>query len=509
MTDTTTASEFSLVRRWGSALLLSMSLLVITVDMTILNIALPDLASDLRPTAAQQLWIIDIYSLVLAGLLVSASSLGDRFGRKRMLLLGYLVFGASSALVMFAHSPEQVIALRAALGVGGAMIMPTTLTMLRVIFVDPAERAKALGLWAAVSGVGAAIGPIVGGFLLEHFSWRAAFMVNVPLMAIVAVVAVFLLPESKVGSSGRWDWLGALMSIAGMVLLVWSIKRFAKDHTLLSGPGLIALAIAAGVLGAFVWRSLNRPDPLLDVRLFLRRQFSAGIIAALGVMFALAAALLLLAQWMQLVEGYSPIETGVRLLPIAVAAVVASLAAPWLAKVLNARITLTGGLLAAALGMLMIGLPDQLDYLSMLAPLVLVGFGMGAMTVASAMIMSGTPEAKAGNAAALEETSYDLGNVLGVAILGSVAAMLYAANAGFEAIPGIGEGVAEAASESLGAAVAIAHEVQVPAIAEHAAAAFTDSLQTTGPVAGVILLAVAGIVYALTPKGTDITEQAH
>ncbi|MCS3781575.1 MFS transporter [Tsukamurella ocularis] len=509
MTDIDTRPALSATRRWAAALLLSASLLVITVDMTILNIAVPDLAADLRPTAAQQLWIIDVYSLVLAGLLVSTSSLGDRFGRKRMLLLGYVVFGVASALVLWAETPAQVIALRAALGVGGAMIMPTTLTMLRVIFTDPAERAKALGLWAAVSGVGAAVGPIVGGVLLENFSWRAAFMVNVPIMVIVLVIGVFLLPESKVATRGAWDWLGALMSITGMVALVWAIKRFAKDHTLLSGPGLLALLLAVVVLALFVRRSLRRENPLLDVRLFERRQFSAGILAALGVMFAMAAALLLLAQWMQLVAGYGPIETGVRLLPVAVAAVVASLAAPWLATVLGARVVLAGGLVAAALGMVLIAAPAQLDYAGLLAPLVLVGVGMGAMTVASAMIMSGTPEEKAGNAAALEETSYDLGNVLGVAILGSVAAMLYTADADFGSIPGVDAATAGAAGESLGAAMAIAQQAGLPALAEHATTGFTASLQTTGLVGGLILFVVALGVYALTPKGTDITQQAH
>lgn len=511
MTDTDHQAPLvaSAARRWAAALLLSASLLVITVDMTILNIAVPDLAADLRPTAAQQLWIIDVYSLVLAGLLVSTSSLGDRFGRKRMLLLGYVVFGIASALVLWAETPAQVIALRAALGVGGAMIMPTTLTMLRVIFTDPAERAKALGLWAAVSGVGAAVGPIVGGVLLENFSWRAAFMVNVPVMVIVLVVGIFLLPESKVGATGAWDWVGALMSITGMVALVWAIKRFAKDHTLLSGPALVALLLAVLVLGLFVRRSLHRANPLLDVRLFERRQFSAGIVAALGVMFAMAAALLLLAQWMQLVAGYGPIETGVRLLPVALAAVVSSLAAPWLANVLNARVVLAGGLVAAAVGMVLLAVPSDLDYAGLVAPLVLVGVGMGAMTVASAMIMSGTPEEKAGNAAALEETSYDLGNVLGVAVLGSVAAMLYTADADFGAIPGVDAATAGAAGESLGAAMAIAQQAGLPALAEHAASGFTASLQTTGLVGGVILFAVALGVYALTPNGTDITQQAH
>lgn len=334
-------------------------------------------------------------------------------------------------------------------------------------------------------------------------------MVNVPVMVLVLIVGFFLLPESTVPSPGAWDWLGALMSITGMVALVWSIKRFAKDHTLLSVPGLVGVLVAVVVLGLFVRRSLRREHPLLDVRLFRRRQFSAGILAALGVMFAMAAALLLLAQWMQLVAGYGPIETGVRLLPVAVAAVVASLAAPWLAGVLNARVVLAGGLVAASVGMVLLAVPAHLDYAGLLAPLVLVGLGMGAMTVASAMIMSGTPEETAGNAAALEETSYDLGNVLGVAILGSVAAMLYTADADFGAIPGVDAAVADAAGESLGAAMAIAQEAGLPGLAEHAATGFTASLQTTGLVGGVILFAVAVGVYAMTPKGTDITVQAH
>lgn len=510
MTDTKTSPPgLSFARRWAAAAVLSVSLLVITVDLTILNIAIPDLSADLRPSAAQQLWIIDAYSLVLAGLLVSTASLGDRFGRKRMLMLGYAVFGVASLLVLWADSPGQVIALRALLGVGGAMIMPTTLSLLRVIFTDPAERAKALGVWAAVSGIGAAIGPIAGGILLENFSWRAAFLVNVPFMAIVLIAGAIILPESKVPSPGRWDYLGAILSITGMVALVWSIKRFAKDHTLASAPALIALLIAVIALSLFVYRSLHRPDPLLDVRLFRRRQFSAAILAALGVMFAMAAALLLLAQWMQLVEGYRPIETGVRLLPVAVAATVASIAAPWLARKLNARIVLSGGLALAAIGMILIDVAGELTYASMVAPLILVGAGMGSMTIASAMIMSGTPEDKAGNAAALEETSYDLGNVLGVAILGSVAAMLYTANADFGAIPGVDAATAEAAGESLGAAMAIAQQAQLPELAQHAATGFTQSLQTTGLIGGVILALVAAGVFALTPKGTDITVQAH
>lgn len=509
ITTSTVLPEMSYARRWSSAVVLSVSLLVITIDLTILNIALPDLAADLRPTASEQLWIIDAYSLILAGLLLSASSLADRFGRKRMLLLGYVVFGVASALVLWADTPLQVIALRVALGVGGAMIMPTTLTMMRVVFTDPAERARALGLWAAVSGIGAAIGPIVGGLLLESFSWRAAFLVNVPLMVIVLVAGALILPESKVPDPGRWDYLGALLSIVGMVALVWAIKRFAKAQSLLSAPATIALLVAVATLGYFVYRSLNRPDPLLDMRLFQRRQFSAGIVAAVGAMFAMAAALLLLAQWLQLVEGFRPIETGLRLLPLAVGGVVASALAPWLAGKLGARPVLAGGLALAGLGMVLIGMPAHLTYGSVVAPLILVGAGMGALAIASAMVMSGTPEAKAGNAAALEETSYDLGNVLGVAILGSIAAMLYTADADFGGIPGIDDTTADAAGESLGAAMSIAQQTHNPAIAEHATTGFTDALQMTGLIGGLALLGVAACAFALAPKDTNITTQAH
>ncbi|WP_278263711.1 MFS transporter [Nocardia sp. AG03] len=509
MIDTTTPPALSFARRWAAAAVLSLSLLVITIDLTILNIALPDLAADLRPSATEQLWIVDAYSLVLAGLLVSTSSLGDRFGRKRMLLLGYSVFGVASLLVLWADTAPQVIALRALLGVGGAMIMPTTLTMLRVVFTDPAERAKALGLWAAVSGVGAALGPIVGGVLLETFSWRAALLVNVPIMVIVLVAGFLVLPESTVPNPGCWDFVGAGLSIAGMVALIWSIKRFAKDQTLLSGPAILVLMVAAAALGLFVWRCLRRPDPLLDIRLFRRRQFSAGIVAAISSVLGMAAALLLLAQWMQLVEGYRPMETGVRLLPLAIAATLASMIAPWLATKLGARVVLAGGIAVAGIGMLLIGVPEDLTYGTILPPLLLVGAGLGALAIATAMIMSGTPEDKAGNAAAIEETSYDLGNVLGVAILGSVAALLYTSNAGFDRIPGVDRALADAADESLGAAMAIAHEAQLPALAQHAAAAFTQSLQTTGVVGGVLLLIGAAAVYALTPRGTDITVQAH
>lgn len=510
-TGAVAAEGLSTRRRWSAVLVLSASLLVINLDLTILNIALPEIAMDLHASGNQLLWIVDAYSLVLAGLLVSTASLGDRWGRRRMLLTGYVVFGAASALVVVADSAGTVIGLRVLLGIGGAMIMPTTLSMIRTIFTDPAERAKALGVWAAVSGLGAAIGPIAGGVLMEHFSWHAAFLVNVPVMLLALVGAALILPESKVASPGRWDYLAAVLSMVGMVLLVWAIKRFAKAESLVDAEGLLAFAAAALLLTAFVVRSLRRPDPLLDVRLFRLRPFTSGVLAAVGSMFALAAALLLLAQWLQLVEGHSPIGAGMRLLPLSIAALVSSVLAAPLASRIGARAVLAGGLAVAGLGMVWVFLvPGELTYSGSVVGMIMVSSGIGSLAIASAMIMSGTPPDKAGNAAAMEETAYELGAVLGVAILGSVAALLYRGGLrGSGVLDSLDPTAAHAVEESIGGAVAVADRLGLPDVAARAASAFTDALQVTSLVGGLALLAVSVAVFLLVPRGTDITEQVH
>ncbi|MBP6685888.1 MAG: MFS transporter, partial [Leucobacter sp.] len=245
-------TPISRARRWGALAVLTASLLVITMDMTILNIALPQMAAELHPTSAQQLWIIDVYSLVLAGLLVSFAALADRWGRKRMLMLGYTLFGLASLLVLIADSAEAVITIRALLGIGGAMIMPTTLSLIRVTFIDPRERATALSIWAAVSGLGAAVGPLIGGVLLEHFSWHAAFLVNVPLMLAGVIAGVLVLPESKVKNPGRWDFVAAILSFAGMTLVIWAVKTFAAESSFLVPSALTAFALGAALLAWFV-----------------------------------------------------------------------------------------------------------------------------------------------------------------------------------------------------------------------------------------------------------------
>lgn len=505
------ADTLSPRRRWLALAVLSASLLLITMDMTILNIALPDMAAELKPTAEQQLWIVDVYSLVLAGLLVSWSAIGDRWGRKKMLLLGYLIFGVASFLVVFASEAWHVIAIRAFLGVGGAMIMPTTLSLIRVVFTSPKERATALSIWAAVSGLGAAVGPLVGGFLLENFSWHSAFLVNIPLIAVGIVAGLVILPESKVPNPGRWDALAAALSLVGMTLLIWSVKKFGKEAGFDVPLAWAALAVAAVALTWFVRRCLRSDHPLLDLRLFRNRTFTAGIVAALGATFSLIAALLLLAQWLQLVDGASPIEAGLRLVPAALAGAVAAAIAPPLSRVIGARAVLAGGLALAGVGMLLLGLQDgELNGAIVLAYLVLVGAGTGSLAIGSAMLMGASPEEKAGNAGALEETSYELGGTLGVAVMGSISALLYRAElVDSAALDGLDPALAAQAEESLGAAMAIAGQQQLPQLAASAGQAFTEGMQSTGLIGGILMLAVAALAFALTPKGTDVTRAAH
>ena len=498
-------------RRWAAVAVLTASLLVITMDMTILNIALPAMAAELHPTSAQQLWIVDVYSLVLAGLLVPFAAIADRWGRKRMLMLGYSIFGGASLLVLVADSAEGVIAVRAFLGLGGAMIMPTTLSLIRIIFTDPKERATALSIWAAVSGLGAAVGPLVGGLLLEHFSWHAAFLINVPLMIGAVIAGIMLLPESRVSNAGRLDLVAALLALVGMTLLVWAIKAFGKASSFAILDGWGAFVVAVILLTWFVRRCVNSTHPLLELSLFRSREFSAGIIAALGSTFAFIAAVLLLAQWVQLVDGASPVQAGLFLFPVAIAGAIASLSAPPLARILGARAVLSGGIGFAGVGMLLIGLqPGTLHIATVLVALAFIGAGTGSLAIGSAMIMHGSPEDKAGSAGALEETSYELGAVLGVAILGSIAAILYRAElSAHSVIELISPAQRAQATESLGAAVSIAEETGTPALILEAGEAFTHSMQITGIAGGIIMLAVAALVFVITPKGTDVSSVAH
>lgn len=498
-------------RRWAALAILSFSLLAITTDMTILNVALPAMAADLQPTASQQLWIIDAYSLVMAGMLVTMSSIGDRWGRRRMLILGYAVVAAASALVLLAESPGFVIALRVLLGFGAAMVMPATLSLLRVTFIDPRERATALAIWAAIAGIGAAVGPLLGGFLLEHFHWSAAFLVSVPMMLIAFVGALRTLPESRVPNPGAWDLLAAALSLVGMTGLIWAIKKFSEEMTFTHGPAWVALGVGVAALAWFVVRCLRSATPLIDIRMFRHRIFSAGVLAALVATLSMSAGLFLLAQWLQLVNGSSAMESGLQLMPLAVTAAVVSLLAPTIAGWIGMRTTVFLGLTVSGVGMLYIGYRGtDLDLTAVFVALCLIGAGIGALALASSMIMGGVPRSRAGNAAAMEDTAYEFGAVLGVAALGSLASLVYRAELDTSHLTDVlGADAVRAAEDSMGGAAAVAAQAGLPELAAEASRAFTAGLGVTGLVGGVMMVVFAGAVFLLTPKGTSLEHLEH
>lgn len=476
-------------RRWGGLAVLAASLLVVVMDMTVLNVALPDLTEDLHAGALAQLWIVDVYSLVLAGLLVPVAALADRWGRRRMLLTGFTIFAVASLAALVARSPGDVIAVRALLGVGGAMIMPATLSLIRALFPDARERAFALGLWAATAAVGGAVGPIVGGALLSAFSWHAAFLVNVPLMVVALVAGLLLLPESRSERPGRVDATGTVLSVAGMVAAVYGVKHLGKGD--IDVVTTIVLVAGLAMLAGFVRRCLRQDEPMLAVRLFADPVFRAGVLTALVSSTAMMALLFVGSQWLQLVQGWSPLEAGVALLPMALGGLVGPPLAPTVAARFGARNVVVAGLAVLAVGLLVLWLlPRPMPYAGIAVSLLLVGFGTAALGLASALIMGAAPAHQAGSAAAVEEMSYEVGGVLGIALLGSLAGAVYR--------HGLPSGAPDAAVESVTGALGTPVE---PA----ALASYTDAFGVVGLAGAAITLLVAVLVWRGLPKDVDVS----
>ena len=508
---TKTTDMMTSKKRWTALVVLAVSLFVVTMDMTILIMALPELVRELEPSGTQQLWIVDIYSLVLAGFIIPLSAFADKWGRKKALLTGFALFGLVSLAIFFAESEEFVIAILFLLGIAGALIMPTTLSMIRVIFENPKERATALAVWSIASSIGAVFGPIIGGALLEQFSWHSAFLINVPFAIIAVVAGLFLLPESKLSKekSHSWDIPSTILSIAGMIGLVWSIKEFSKEGLADIIPWVV-IVLAITMIVIFVKRNLSSSDPMLDVRLFKKRSFSAGTIAAFMTMFAMASVLLLASQWLQVVEELSPFKAGLYLLPMAIGDMVFAPIAPGLAARFGPKIVLPSGIGIAAIGMfIMYFFGHPLSYSTMALALILVGAGMASLAVASALIMLETPTSKAGNAAAVEESMYDLGNVFGVAVLGSLSSMLYRVFLDISSFSskGIVGDLAHVAEESVVGAVEVAKATGIKQLANEAVTSFNDAFVATALVGGIIMIIISIVVYLLIPKSLDITKQ--
>lgn len=484
--------------RWTVLAVICAAILVVVIDVTVLHVAAPAMTEDLKPSAVALLWIIDVYPLVVAPLLVASGALGDRFGRKRILLSGLVVFGAASALAAMAWSPAVLIAARAVMGVGGAMILPASMSIIRDAFEDRDERRTAVGIWSATMAGGAAIGPLVGGFLVEHWWWGAVFLINVPVVLVVLPLGLKLLPESRAKVPPPWDTLAVVLVGAGILGVAFGLKQGARHGFV--DPFVIAVLLGAvAALTTFVRRQLARSEPLLDVRLFSDRAFSVATGCVALSMFGLVGLELFFAQYLQLVLGLEPLAASVRLLPLMIASLAGGLLAAPVLRRIGTRATIAGGLALTTVGLvplLALGLADQVLLLSL--PFVAIGLGLEvALVAANDVIISAVPRERAGNAAAIEETAYELGGGLGVAVLGSILAAVYTDRLG--AVPGVGADAMRASDESLGRAVEVAAGLPATAgdaLVAAAQDAFLSGLHVVIAVS-VVLLAASALLSAV------------
>ncbi|GLW65164.1 MFS transporter [Actinomadura rubrobrunea] len=411
--------------RWLVLAVLCLSLSMVVIDNTVLNVAVPSLISDLGADIADVQWVLNSYLLVLAGLLLVAGGASDRYGRKRVLLIGLIVFGGASLAASFADSPGQLIAARAVMGVGAACLMPGTLSVLMHTFNEQ-ERPKAIGIWMAVSSVGIAGGPVLGGFLIDRFWWGAVFLVNVPLALISVIAVIVLVPESRVRGTGRLDLPGAVLSIATGVSIVWAIIAV-PEKGWTSSRVLTWAALGLVMLVVFVLWERRFPEPMFDLTLFRNARFSAAVSGGLLAGFGMAGSMFLLTQHFQMLLNYSPLEAGLRMMPLALSLLIGSsmLSAP-LGKRLGAPAALLGAMTVAAAGLALISFLGSGGYAGILAGLVLLGLGIGvAGPVAGNALMSAIPLERAGMGAGVNSTVQELGNALGVAALGSILAALF------------------------------------------------------------------------------------
>ncbi|NED00948.1 MFS transporter [Streptomyces sp. SID6648] len=493
--------------RWVVLVVLCLSLLVVALDATVLHVAVPSLTEDLRPSGTALLWIVDAYPLVCASLLILFGTLGDRIGRRRVLLIGYALFGVASVLAATADTSGVLIAARALLGVGGAMIMPATLSILRQVFPDRRERALAIGVWTAVAAVGAATGPVVGGFLVEHFWWGSVFLINIPLMAVILPLGRWLLPESRGGDDGPWDVLGALMAAAGVLGVVLGVKRLGGGAGLLDPVALGPLALGLALLILFVRRQKRRRHPLIDVAMFARPAFSTAVGCIVLAMLALVGLQLIAVQYLQLVLGLTPLETGLRLLPLTFAAMAAGATGSYTLRRFGPRRMVGWGFVLTASSVLVLTAMGQHDRPALLTiAFVLLGFGLQTTLFgAYESMLSDAPPERAGGAAAIGETSYQLGAGLGIALLGSVMNAAYAPGLASLGDKGVPARAGAEASHSLGEAYQVAAQLGGPMgdlLRSTARHAFIDGLHITLFVsAGLLLL---GALAALRlPKVMD------
>jgi MFS transporter, DHA2 family, multidrug resistance protein len=496
-------------RDWVGLAVIALPCLLYSMDLTVLNLAVPHVSADLRPSSAQLLWIVDIYGFLLAGFLITMGSLGDRIGRRRLLLIGAVAFGAASILAALSTSAGMLIVARALLGVAGATLAPSTLSLIRSMFLDPAQRTTAIGVWITCFSAGSAIGPLVGGVLLEYFWWGSVFLLAVPVMALLLVLGPMLLPEFRDPQARRLDLRSAGLSLAAVLLMIYGLKLTVQGgfgwHPALS----IVVGLAVGVV--FVHRQKNLSDPMIDLRLFVNRAFSATLIANTMSFFIAFGAFLLAAQYLQSVLGLSPFAAGVWTVPSSIGFIIGSLLTPRIVRTVPAAVVMAAGLGLAAVGF---GLLTQLGVASGLPVLVIgsVAFSLGlapVFTLATDLIVGAAPPERAGAASAISETSSEFGGALGIAVLGSISTAVYRSQIADRLPPPVPRDIATVAQDTLGGAVAVVGQLpgQLGAgVLDAARGAFTQGLQLTFVISAAVAIGIAILVIVSRPRTQGIPE---
>jgi DHA2 family multidrug resistance protein-like MFS transporter len=483
-------------REWVGLAVIALPCLLYSMDLTVLFLAVPELSADLEPSSSQLLWISDIYGFLLAGLLITMGTLGDRIGRRRLLLIGAAAFGAASVLAAFSTTAEMLIASRALLGVAAATLAPSTLSLIRNMFLDDRQRTVAIAVWVTSFSAGAAIGPIAGGVLLEHFWWGSVFLLAVPVMALLLAVGPRLLPEFRDPDAGRLDLLSAGQSLVAVIAVIYGVKLFAEHGLGWAAAGWVLLGAAVGAV--FIRRQRRLEEPLVDLRLFRAPAFSAALGMNTAALLVVFGGEFLIAQYLQLVVGLSPLEAGLWTLPSAAGFIVASLLAPAIVRRVAPGLVVAGSLALAAAGFVLLTRVDGADSLGIVvAGSVLLALGASpVVTLSTDLVVGAAPPERAGVASGLSETSAELGGALGIAILGSIGAAVYRREVADDVPADVPADAADAARDTLGGALGAAGDLP-GRLLDAATDAFAQGVQAAALVSAALMIALAAAALRL------------
>ena len=492
-------------REWIGLAVLALACLLYVMDLTVLHLAVPALSADLRPSSSELLWIVDIYGFMVAGFLITMGTLGDRIGRRRLLLLGAAAFGVVSLLAAFSTSPEMLIASRALLGIAGATLAPSTLSLIFSMFEDPKQRSAAIAVWISAFSAGSAIGPVLGGVLLESFWWGSVFLLAVPVMAVLLVLGPLVLPEFRDPDAGRLDLVSAVLSLVAVLAVIFGFKQIAQD-----GIGWLAVSSIVGGLGigvVFMRRQLSLTDPMIDLRLFRNPLFTASLVINLISIFVAVGYFLFVAQYLQLVLGLSPLQAGLWSVPSAGGFIVGSQLAPRIVRRFRPAYVIGAGLALAAVGLAVLTqVGGSADLAILVVASVIISLGLApVLTLTTDLIVGSAPPERAGAASGISETGAELGGALGLSVLGSIGVAVYRSALADNLPAVVPNETAAIARDTLGAAVAVAE--QLPdrlgaVVLDVARDAFVQGVHLTAAIAAVVAIAVA-VLAVVTLRSHD------